>query len=185
MTLEMEVKFRLENPDFVITKIKELGAIFVEELTEKDDYYNAPDRDFQQTDEVFRIRTYGNLNHFTYKGPNQKGNIKVREELELKIEAEENGYEKARKLLQLLGYRHVAVVQKIRKVYDSMLEGFPIHFCVDQIDGLGSFLEIEIVTDSSKKEQAEEIILELVRLLNLERAEKRSYLQMIIEAEKG
>src|SRR5262245_35918969 len=54
-------------------------------VEEADHYFNAPDRDFARTGEAFRLRRVGERNFFTFKGPRQKAEVRIRTELEIPL----------------------------------------------------------------------------------------------------
>ena len=70
MKLEVEQKYRIENPAALRARLVALGAEFAPAVRQVDAYFNHPARDFAQTDEAFRIRSIGGENYLTYKGPN-------------------------------------------------------------------------------------------------------------------
>src|SRR6516164_4324740 len=110
--LEVEMKFPVESFLSLEKKLGEWGATVSPVREEADHYFNAPDRDFAQTDEVFRLRRVGNANLITYKGPKRDLQTKSRTELEVSLE---KGPEVAKGFIQLLnclGYRFVGMVRK-------------------------------------------------------------------------
>ena len=76
--------------------------------------FNAPDRDFAQTDEALRIRRVGSFNFLTYKGPKQDRQTKTRTEIEVALAPGPEAAEAMSQLVTRLGYRPVAVVAKTR-----------------------------------------------------------------------
>jgi adenylate cyclase, class 2 len=173
--LEIEQKYHVADLLKLESQLQSLGAKFRKEQTEVDHYFNAPDRDFAQTGEAFRIRRVNETNTLTYKGPKQAGlTVKVRQELELSIAEGHHGAETATAMLTALGYRAVAVIRKIRKQWTLQ----EMVICLDQCEKVGTFAEIEIVTDEAMKVQAIAAIEELATQLKLGQAEPRSYLRM-------
>src|SRR2546423_10558721 len=85
--LEIEMKFPVADFAPVQAKLLEWQARPADVLHEADHYYNAPDRDFAQTDEALRLRRIGAANIVTYKGPKQPGPAKTRTEIEVGLEA--------------------------------------------------------------------------------------------------
>ena len=84
--LEIEQKFAHANFDLLERRLMEWGALVGEVHEEADHYFNAPDRDFAQTGEAFRLRRVGSANYLTYKGPKQRAEVKVRTELEIALQ---------------------------------------------------------------------------------------------------
>jgi adenylate cyclase class 2 len=83
--LEVEVKYPIADLAAVRANLLALGAEWVEERTDADQYFNAPDRDFKETDEAFRLRRIGSKNRLTYKGPKRDAATKTRTEIEVTL----------------------------------------------------------------------------------------------------
>src|SRR5262249_23248507 len=151
------------------------GAKVQPRVEEADHYFNAPDRDFAKTDEAFRLRSIGEQNRVTYKGPKQGGPTKTRTEIEIGIEAGSKAAEDFRGLVQHLGFRPTAVVKKHRTGYDFERDGFALQACCDEVETLGRFVEIEIVAEPADRQRAQEVVLRVVAELGLPASEPRSY----------
>jgi len=122
-------------------------------------------RDFRKTDEALRVRTVkyedgGTKSFITYKGPKQDMNSMTRTELQTDIGSGET----AEAVFRALGYEPVFTVSKTREQYwnrDLLLDPLldrnwnPVTkhvmtLCLDDVDGLGRFLEIEIMVADRK-----------------------------------
>ena len=176
--LEIEVKFPLADRTAVVAHLLAWGATADAPRTDEDQYFNAPDRDFKQTDEAFRLRRIGARNFFTYKGPKLDAATKTRTEIELPFA---EGHEAdAVRMLVCLGYRPVAVVRKTRVVYHFARGGFNLEACLDDVENVGPFVELEIVADESRFADAKAVVLAAAADLGLTRQERRSYLEMLL-----
>ena len=178
--LEVEAKYRLPDSAPVEARLRAWGATKHEERADADHYLNAPDRDFARTDEALRLRRTGKANFLTYKGPRTDTTTKTRPELELPCPP---GDESAEAFLQLfghLGYRAVAVVKKRRTVYELLRDGFLLHFCLDDVVGVGRFIELEIVAEPANYEAARDLLFRTAADLDLGPGETRSYLEMLL-----
>lgn len=178
--LEIEMKFHVVDFASVQNHLQRLSATAQPAFEEADHYFNAPDRDFARTDEAFRLRCIGAGNRITYKGPKQGGPTKTRTEIEIAVAPGAQAAEQFRQLVQHLGYRPTAVVKKRRTIYDFTRDGFALQACCDEVETLGKFVEVEIVTDPAQKQRAQEILLQVVHELGLEKSESRSYLEMVL-----
>jgi adenylate cyclase class 2 len=178
--LEIEMKFRVTDFAAVEQTLQAWNAAPQPALEEADHYFNAPDRDFGQTDEAFRLRSIGMENRITYKGPKQGGPTKTRTEIEIGVEPGAEAANNFCKMVQHLGYRPTAVVKKRRTIYAFERAGFSLQACLDEIETLGRFIEIEIVAEAAQKERAQEVLLGTVRDLGLPASEPRSYLEMVL-----
>jgi adenylate cyclase class 2 len=182
--LEIEMKFPVADFQRIEEHMRAWQARAEPPLVEADHYYNAPDRDFARTDEAFRLRRVGTANRVTYKGPKQAGPTKTRTEIELGLEAGAEAAERFCRLVEHLGYRAVAIVRKRRNCYDVERESWPLQVCCDEVEEVGRFVEVEIVTPADKKAAAQEVLLRVAKELGLENAERRSYLEMLL-AKRG
>jgi adenylate cyclase class 2 len=179
--LEIEMKFRVVDYQAVKAKLTAWQARADSPIDEADHYFNAPDRDFAQTDEALRLRRIGTINLATYKGPKQAGPAKTRTEIEVPLAEGDEAAELFRQMLTNLRYRPVAVVRKRRAIYHFDRDGFSLQCCLDEVEHLGRFVEVEIVAPNEQKAAAEAVLQEVAHELGLTNSEKRAYLQLLLE----
>lgn len=179
--LEVEMKFRLADWSPVIARLGEWGAEANPPRKDTDHYFNAPDRDFAQTDEAVRVRRIGAVNVLTYKGPKIDTATKTRTEIELKLAEGSTPAADAVRFLSALGYRPVAVVTKARTVYRFQRHGFPIEVCLDDVGVIGKFVEVEVMAEPSQMEAAKAAVMTTAGELGLSDQERRSYLRLLLE----
>jgi adenylate cyclase class 2 len=177
--LEIEMKFAVSDHKAMGARLKEMGAVLRENLEETDAYFNAPDRDFGSTDEALRIRRIGPKNCVTYKGPKIDAHTKTRKEIEVPLADGEPIAMAFAELLTKLGYRASGLVKKKRAIYQAERRGFPMEVCLDDVDGLGSFVELEIRAEENQLDRARTVLIECAEELGLTASERRSYLQML------
>jgi adenylate cyclase class 2 len=180
--LEIEQKFARADFAAVERRLAEWGAGPAEEHNEADHYFNAPDRDFARTDEAFRLRRVGRANFLTYKGPKRDPNVKIRTELEVPLPEGDEAAAQFTQLLTHLGYRPVAVVRKRRRSYRLSRGGLALNVCLDEVDELGRFAEVEIVAPEDQVGAARAALAEMVAGLGLHDGdlERRSYLGLLL-----
>ena len=183
--LEVEVKYLNADPAAVLARLLALGAVKAEERTDRDHYFNAPDRDFAKTDEAFRLRRIGSENRLTYKGPKREAATKTRTEIEVKLADGDATAADTERMILALGYRSVAEVRKSRTVFHLERSGFAVEACVDEVEGVGSFMELEIAAEEAQFEEAKAVVLQLAKELGLVQQERRSYLEMLLAGEPG
>ena len=134
--MEYEVKIRIGDLGPLRARLVSLGIRPSPTLAERDLYFNAPTRDFGRTDEALRIRSTGGETTITYKGPKHgRGGVKAREEIIVPV----GSGEALGEILERLGFTRTAVVEKTREMY--RVEGSFV--ALDEVAGLGSFVEIE------------------------------------------
>ncbi len=168
--LEIEIKAYCQDIVTIGKRLERLGAVFVKTERESDRYFNHPTKDFAETDEALRLRSVGSTTILTYKGPKISNKSKARVEKEAVVHGEEETGE----ILVCLGFRESGAVVKTRDYYKVK----DIIVCVDEVEGLGSFVELEKKgkdIDSIEKE-----LFTLAENLGLEKFERRSYLELMI-----
>lgn len=178
--IEVEVKVAVKNRLQIENSLRELGFVKGDLLKETDYYFDSKFNKLRERDMALRIRSCENLTsntaeHFmTFKGPKLDSISMTRKELEMKIESAETGIE----ILCSLGYEPVLPVRKLRQ-YLVMDE---ITACLDQVEGLGDFLELEIIVpQESEREAALNKIVALLHELGYAPDEiiRTSYLSML------
>ena len=136
--IEVEVKLPVFRRPAIEQGLRRLGFIPGHLIKESDTYFTSDFHDFMGTDEALRIRESENLSttravsFLTYKGPKLDSVSNTRKELE--TEVADGGV--CRNILLSLGYRELAPVRKLR---------------VDQVEGLGSFLELEMLVEQESE----------------------------------
>lgn len=169
--MEVEVKYRVSSLEEIEKRLKKLGAKFLGEFRETDIYFQHPCRNMARTDEALRLRVVNGECEFTYKGPRSSIGIKSREEITVKIDSVDRMLE----ILSRLGFRSIARLTKLRCKY-------VLNNCVislDQIDNLGSFVEIEALDEV---EDPLKTILDTIELLQLKGAViEKTYLELLLE----
>jgi adenylate cyclase class 2 len=169
--IEVEVKARADHQ-----KIKRLlegmGAQAIGIEKHHDTYYNAPHRDFAKTDEALRIRLRNGEAVLTYKGKKLDSVSKTRNEFETRVDGEN-----ARSILLELGFVESGVVKKTREVFefDDLTIG------LDSVEGLGEFIEVEIVADSDVDSHRARLFRFLEKLgIREEESIRKSYMELLM-----
>jgi adenylate cyclase class 2 len=179
--LEVEQKFRVADPRSFESRLLALGGELGVPQLQADRYFNHPARDFARTDEALRIRQAGEQNHLTYKGPKLDSTTKTRREIEVPIAPGQAAAEQFAELLVALGFRPVADVQKQRRKAVVERQGRRIEVVLDRVDGLGMYVELEIVAEEHEMQAAQQAIRALAQELELADNERKSYLELLLE----
>ncbi len=177
--VEVEIKFPATDLKSFEQQLQNRHAIFVTERQESDEYFNAPDRDFGQTDEALRIRCVGDAVKLTYKGPKRDPLTKTRTEIEVALSGSGQGAQALAQILHSIRYRSSGLVHKRRRIYQMHVGAFEAEISLDFITGLGDFVELEIVVEEVQVDAARQELLELAKQLGLQSPERRSYLELI------
>jgi len=180
--LEVEMKFPVADLAEVGRRLAVVvpSAVRIGREKEVDHYLNAPDRDFAGTDEALRVRGHGDESVITYKGPKIDKSTKTRLEIEVGLGGGSAAIGDAIELFRALGFRLTATVRKLRTTYEAKLGGFPVHICMDEVEGVGTFVELEIQAAEERLEAARTAIQDLAKSLGLDDSERRSYLEMYL-----
>jgi adenylate cyclase class 2 len=179
--LEIELKFRVDDFAPIRDRLGDWGASPSEPHVEADHYHNAPDRDFRTTGEAFRLRRIGTRNRLTYKGPKLAGPTKTRTEIEIPLGDGDKTATDGLLLLEKLGFRPTAVVRKVRQEYPIRRDGFELTICLDEVDEIGRFVEVEILAEPAQRGQADAVLQTVAAELGLTTVEPRSYLEMVLK----
>lgn len=179
---EVELKFHVDDTQQLEKQLDQIGFLLLEIQHHEDCYYRHPCRNFIQTDEAFRIRCVNDQAMVTYKGPRNRGPVKTREEIELRISTEELSLWKL--MVEKLGFVPVSPVRKIRRLFSAneSAQYADIHVTIDSVEQLGEFAEIEIVVNQKEElSNAENRVTQLAGTLGLNRHQPRSYLSLLQE----
>jgi adenylate cyclase class 2 len=182
----LEIEMKCPVTDFAPLEryLAEWGAGAESPCENADHYFNAPDRDFAVTDEALRVRQVGPHNRVTYKGPKRDAKAKIRTEIEVPLGAGPGPAGDFMRLLQELRYRPVATVRKNRRSYHLERDGFAMEICLDDVECLGHFVEVEILAPEQELDRANAVLAKVCLALGLTTSERRSYLEMLLEKKR-
>jgi adenylate cyclase class 2 len=83
-------------------------------------------------------------------------------------------------MLAALDFQLVREVRKCRQGFLIPWQDQEIEGALDEVHGLGSFVELELLADDATLETAKAAIASLAGHLGLSRAERRSYLELLL-----
>lgn len=148
---ETEVKFYIDDLNRLKTRLDELGAQLVQErVLEMNLRLDLPDSSLRTEGRVLRLRQ-DTATRLTYKGASQKDDgILSREEIEFVVE----DFDKAKRLLEALGYQKLVYYEKYRTIYELK----ETHVMLDELP-YGSFVEIEGENAESIRSAADQLHL--------------------------
>jgi adenylate cyclase class 2 len=142
MAREVEIKFRLRERAAPERKLRALGATYVGTVEEQNTLFDREDRALVLDDRALRVRIARSLEGevpsratLTWKGPRSEGPLKDREEHETEIASPAAMVA----ILAELGLRPVLHFEKRRSTWHLG----EAEVVIDEIEGLGTFLEIE------------------------------------------
>ncbi|WP_434522410.1 class IV adenylate cyclase [Halorubrum sp. AS12] len=189
---EVEIKVPAEL-DATRERLREAGAERVDARRQRDTYYDAPHREFAETDEALRIRRETPLAEgvesppeddsdaaatVTYKGPLLDEASKTRAEHETGVD---DG-EALAAVFSGLGFEPAATVEKRREFWSY--DGFTV--TLDAVTGLDEYVEIErAVETEGEVDAAREAAVDALDHLDLDADEqvRTSYLGLLLAGE--
>ena len=138
---EIEVKARVQDIGKVREKLTEMGCLFSRKVRQKDEVYlHHSIGKFPKSKKgvvTMRIRDSNGVFFLTMKKTQINELDCIENEVEVKDPVE------ARKMLENLGFKEFVRVEKTRE--KCRLEDMTI--CLDEVEGLGNFIEIEKLID--------------------------------------
>lgn len=181
MSFEVELKFAIEDKNALLEKLDALGSKFERIENQDDVYFSHPSKDFAETDEALRIRCIDDSTCLTYKGPLADAIAKTRMEIELPLVEGIKSREQISEILKHLGFGIVRTVSKSRECRLLAWNEHEVTIAIDDVVGLGDYIELELIAEESTKDAARDLLLDLAKELGLDQSERRSYLRLLIE----
>jgi len=160
---EVEIKFQVPDIEQLLRRLSELGCDLGESVREDDLVFNHQEQR-REARCVLRIRTSGSASVLTLKKD-------IINELDcLEIETGVSDPDATKRLLMELGYQPAVRVTKGRRrgKWDNW------EICVDEVDGLGAFIEVEALypdgeVDDNAQENLWQAVVSKLRVENLSR----------------
>ncbi len=182
---EVEIKVPADI-DAVRDRLRDADAERTGMRRQRDVYYDAPHRNFAETDEALRIRHETDPGseadpdpaaetRLTYKGPLIDDDSKTRTEHETGV----GDSDAAEGILSGLGFEPAATVEKRRERWT--FDGFTV--TLDVVDGVGEFVEIErAIDDPDRIDATREAAATALEALGLDPTEqvRTSYLGLLL-----
>ena len=180
--IEVEIKLPIHRRSVIEHGLIDLGFVPGDLIRESDSYFTSEFHDFMKSDEALRIRESENFTKasstalLTWKGPKLDSVSTTCKELETTV----GDSLICSEILHSLGYHKFSPVVKLRQYYHRD----NITACVDQVEELGSFLELEIIVEQeSERENALKKIEAILHDFDCSMAEttRYSYLFMLLK----
>ncbi len=182
--IEIEKKYRVANFDTIRSELASGDFDVMSDVKpefQSDEYFNHRQLRFELQDIALRIRQVDDKFILTFKGPNQDATTKIRQEVEVAFNEEDAG--KMSEMFIGMGMHAVAKVCKTRDTIAIRWQGSNVEVCLDSVDEVGHFVELEIVAENEDEVSAAKEKLEaLANKFGLEGSITTSYLEMLLEA---
>jgi len=173
---EIEVKAKVSSFEEIQSKLANLGCAFSEPSIQKDRVYLPNGIEFPD-------KTKGTL-FARIRNSNDKYIFTLKKQLETEFENIEHELiidspEQADEMLKLLDFHEVLSVSKkrIKCKYDGM------EICLDDVERLGSFVEVEKMTDEDDTQKIKKELFEFLETLGIKKEDQvfKGYATLIYE----
>jgi len=183
MNIEVEIKVKINNFEEIKEKVSQKGDL-IKSIKQIDDYYVPQQRDFfahkPHPVEWLRIRTNPDKIVFEYTrsvNMQENGDYDYAEEYETEI----TSVDEFKKTLDFLDFKKVVTVEKHREYWMCG----NVEVALDEISGLGHFIEAEAKGDFKDADDAKRTCMEFLENLGIENVLdiqiKKGYPQLLLE----
>jgi adenylate cyclase class 2 len=175
--MEVEVKSKVKNFPTLRRKLKAMGAKFGSVLNQTDRLFYPREaiktKAQKSGDYLLRIRNEDGKHFLAYKGLTERKGVWVEYEFGI------DNPQEARKLIEAMGFG-LALILKKKRIPGKLGK---IVFCLDQIKGLGDFIEMEIITGKGKSKEAQQKIMQIFSQLGIDKGDfvRIGYPQIILK----
>jgi adenylate cyclase class 2 len=152
--IELEASYHLgENYEDILEKIEEQNFKLVEDSVEEDTYFTDKNLEFVKSRTCLRTRkTNEDFLELTYKPKTDNSTEKYgKKEVNLRLDPKD--YEDTKYVINQLGYIEYVSFKKYRQVYSKNINGFEYNIMIDKIDGVGNFIELEILANTEEEKE--------------------------------
>jgi adenylate cyclase, class 2 len=164
---EVEVKAKLRNKDEVIKKLEALGCKFSKPITQKDTIFALPGTTFPADIGVIilRVRQQNGKYILTLKSRQSTGLDKLEREVTVPDPKSASDF------CEALGYKKHMTFSKIR--LKTNYKGNEI--CIDEVEGLGTYIEMEEMTEEGSSEEIQNRLFEFLKTLGINDSDQEHY----------
>lgn len=151
--IELEASFVLDkNEDLIFSKIFGNNFALKEEIIEEDTYYTDKEMNYIKDRICLRTRkTNEDKLELTYKPKTDNATEKYgKREVNIQINIED--YEDVKYVIEELGFIQYVSFRKHRKTYTKIIDNTEYNIMVDEIENVGKYIELEILTDTVEKQ---------------------------------
>ncbi len=157
---EIELKFKVDNLDKVINKLESMQAKISDVISQDDSIFvqNLDNTESVEGSVWLRIRKTDDKVELNYK--KQSAKKMESEEIEFGV----SSYEKANAFLKTLGFKKWVEVKKQRR-YTKYKD---CNICIDEVERLGNFIELELLIDKKEDIDYEQKLLDYAKELGID-----------------
>ena len=175
--IELEAGYKLTDFENILKKIKEYDYKLNYRVTEQDTYYTDKDLEFIKNRICLRTRKVNNESlELTFK-PRSDANTEKYGKKEVNIQLKVEDLEDIKFIIKSLGYDEYVSFIKRRTVYSKEEFGFEHNIMLDEIEGVGYFAELELIShNETEKEQLHAELENYIKRFECENLEKKDQL---------
>lgn len=175
---EIEVKYRLDDIDQLVKRLEKLGCKMSAIQYQKDTVYVSDLKHVNSEAGSIFLRVRKNNDKVELNAKKHEKMMQSRKEVEFEV----SSYEDANHFLELIGFeKWVEVMKKrVHTTYENC------NVCIDEVDSLGSFVELEyVVGDLEDDQNILEKIERIAKKLGIDTTEEvhQYYDEMIAQKE--
>ena len=174
--IELEASYILgKDYSGLLKKINEKGYKIYEKIIEEDTYYTDKEMTFVRDRVCLRIRkTNEDRLELTFKPKTDNLTEKYgKKEVNIALQVED--YQDIKFMLENLDFDEYVSFKKDRTVYSKVIDGFEHNIMLDRIEGVGNFVEMEILADTEEeKEKLHDELDRFVAELECDRLEEKN-----------
>lgn len=151
--IELEASYHLDEKynNEILDRIKKENFKFKQDIIEEDTYYTDKDLNFIKDRVCLRIRKINeNFLELTYK-PKTDNNSEKYGKREINLKLNPHDYYDTKYIIEELGYIEYVSFKKHRKIFSKIVNGFVYNIMIDEIEGVGRFIELEILANTEEE----------------------------------
>lgn len=160
MAVEIEVKAKVKNFEILTSRLQEIGCFLSKPVSQNDYIYNQKGINLEKGNHntpVLRIREQEGKIFFNLKKDRSNELDCIEKEIEV------NNANILKDIIELLGFEKTVEVHKKRQ--KGNYKNYEI--CLDEVDGLGSFIEVEKISEENG-EKAQNELFTFLKSLGIE-----------------
>lgn len=173
--IELESSYHLgEDYDNILKQIQNEGFKLAENSIEEDTYFTDKDLEFVKNRICLRTRkTNEDFLELTYK-PKSNDETEKYGKREVNLKLDPKDYEDTKYVIKQLGYIEYVSFKKYRNVYSRRDSELEYNIMIDQIGGIGNFIELEILADANyDKEKLRLKLDEFIQKMNCNKLKEK------------
>ena len=166
--IELEKSYYVDDEKILLENINKNGFEKVEDSVEEDTYFSDKEETFIKDRVCLRTRLTNESNlELTFKAASSEiTELFGKREVNLSLNKED--YEDTIFMLVALGFKKYVSFKKHRITYSKVIRGLEHNIMLDEIEGIGKFVELEIIADDSiDKEVLHEELVKFLEEMNV------------------